>query len=471
MKATEKFDKDIVEYVSSLSALNHKQLTVLAARDTIDKLDPQASGLPSFFRDYAYELNPMPVFIGPDVIKQMSECVATVPSLIHDLLRIYFDNDAESIAEYYGLSVPDAKAMVDFEFHPNFFSRFDLVHTDNDFKILEINMGSKLGGWEIGAFDSLYRNTSHLKALIDQGNKFRYRASLQEYIVQLLQSCVMLNVADDEGVMRIVFLLDESSLGKYVDTKFVGQLFFDVASAMGLTLDVQFAISVDDFSFDQDYLYYQGKRVSAFNNGRETQKDDIDLSAINAVFFKNNLVQTDSPICTMFQDKRNLALLSQLADKNVFSPEQQTIIKRFVPWGATAKFETVSFEGESWDLDVFLNERKDDMVIKQAYGRGQGAGVYVGRYVDDATWRNAISLVLNEPGYFVQEFCEGKEVLSNTNPDQNELNPCDAVWGVFGFNKAFGGAGVRLVSKTLNDDGVINCAKGAQDTIVYEAEE
>lgn len=471
MNNLEQLDAERLNYVESLSVLNKKQLEIAAAQGSIDKLDPKATNLPDFFKNYAYTLNPMPVFINQAVVQQMSECVAAVPGLIHDLLRVHFNNNAEKIADYFRITLADAQALIDFDFHPHFFSRFDLIHSSGQFKIVELNMGSKLGGWEIGAFEGLYRSTAHLQALSEQGCEFHYRVALQQYVQQLLQSCVGLNLFDEQGTIRIVFLLDQSSLGKYVDTDFVGQLFYGVAQAMGLKVDVQFAIDVKDFSFVEDNLYYQGLRVSAFNNGREEQKDDIDLAAINQIFYRNRLVQTDSPICTFFQDKRTLALLSQLAQSGAFSAEKAALIERFIPWGACAEFEQVSYQSEQWPLRQLLVEKREDMVIKQAYGRGQGQGVYVGRYVDEQTWQQAIELLFNEPGYFVQGFCQGEAIISSTDAEHCQLSNCDAVWGVFGFNKTFGGAGIRLVAQSNNDDGVINCATGAQDTLVYEAQQ
>jgi len=104
-------------------------------------------------------------------------------------------------------------------------------------------------------------------------------------------------------------------------------------------------------------------------------------------------------------------------------------------------------------------------VIKQANG-AKGEDVHVGRHIGAEEWQAVVDVALESGSYVAQEFCDSLPFLGQGS----DAGACemDFIWGIFAFGRHYGGSWIRMMPRNAGGDGVINSARGAQETIVYE---
>ena len=188
-------------------------------------------------------------------------------------------------------------------------------------------------------------------------------------------------------------------------------------------------------------------------------------SELLRAFITNNIYFPDHLGAPLIRDKRNLALLRQLAIENKFSASDNELILSSIPWTVMVQDVNVKFKGQSHELLKLLREEKDQFVIKIANGF-KGDSVYVGKFLSVSEWDEAIRESTNNEAFIAQEFCDS---LNFVAPNiENQWVPHKLIWGAFGFGEAYGGVITRMVD-IRKDDGVINSARGAVLGMVYES--
>lgn len=105
--------------------------------------------------------------------------------------------------------------------------------------------------------------------------------------------------------------------------------------------------------------------------------------------------------CKILHKKASLAVLSDEANADLFSAEQQAAIAALVPWTRVVEARTTTYAGRRVDLLEHLEAARDRLVLKPNDDYG-GKGIVLGWQADADTWRGAITTALAEP-YVVQE--------------------------------------------------------------------
>jgi hypothetical protein len=105
--------------------------------------------------------------------------------------------------------------------------------------------------------------------------------------------------------------------------------------------------------------------------------------------------------CKILHKKASLAVLSDDANAAMFSDAERRAIADCIPWTRVVADRKSTYKGRAIDLISFINERRDQLVLKpsDAYG---GEGVILGWTVDAAAWSDALQHALGTP-HIVQE--------------------------------------------------------------------
>jgi hypothetical protein len=104
--------------------------------------------------------------------------------------------------------------------------------------------------------------------------------------------------------------------------------------------------------------------------------------------------------CKILHKKASLAVLSDEANRHLFTAEQARVIDAHIPWTRVVADRRTQFGGQSVDLLPFADDHKDELVLKpnDEYG---GKGIVLGWEASPAQWSAALQSALAEP-YIVQ---------------------------------------------------------------------
>ncbi|MEU9802130.1 hypothetical protein [Streptomyces sp. NPDC051000] len=163
---------------------------------------------------------------------------------------------------------------------------------------------------------------------------------------------------------------------------------------------------------------------------------------------------------TAYASKGALAMLSDENNRGLFSAEELASLDRILPWTRMVRPGLVTLEdGERVDLVAYAVEHQADLVLKPTSLSG-GKGVVLG-WSDDLTpaqWREQIDLALESP-YVIQRRI--RSVLESVPVDEDgTLGRFRPVWGVVTGVNGFTGASVRAIPEAAGDV-VVNVVNGA----------
>ncbi|MEU8772364.1 hypothetical protein [Streptomyces sp. NPDC048606] len=162
---------------------------------------------------------------------------------------------------------------------------------------------------------------------------------------------------------------------------------------------------------------------------------------------------------TAYASKGALAMLSDERNRELFAPEVLESLDRILPWTRMVRPGTVTLEdGARVDLLTYAVEHREELVLKPTSLSG-GKGVVLG-WADEVTperWREHLDEALGSP-YVIQRRI--RSVLESVPAEDGGLRRFRPVWGIVTGVNGFTGASVRAIPESSGDV-VVNVAHGA----------
>jgi hypothetical protein len=144
----------------------------------------------------------------------------------------------------------------------------------------------------------------------------------------------------------------------------------------------------------------------------------------------------------LFASKMALAMLSDHANRHLFTPAEQAAIDRVLPWTRMVRPGPVTLEdGRTVDLLDYAASHPGDLVLKPALRHG-GIGVVPGwdPGISAELWRGQLAKAADGP-YVIQR--RVRPVPELFPGEDGEPVPWIVVWGVFTFAAGYGGVFAR----------------------------
>lgn len=419
--------------------------------------------LPPLFRNYRYPLHSWPWFLGEEMRQILEECACLMPQLVHRAIEIEFGNDYQRLGAYFRMPEVLAQLYIDIGLDlSHLMHRTDAILTKDGLKIMEINAGSNIGGWQIQWMDSLYRKHPSLQPFFGQVRCESKDIPLG-YMTQIVENAMAMS-GDTDATIHAFALVPTEFLEIPDSQNTMNNVFQAAAEKCGCRAVMHFATTYEVLKFTPAGVYLDGQRITAIVSSYPGEDGPEQPQMLFRAYLRGQVAWLDNPFIATIRDKRSLALLHKHKHNWVFSEHDRRMIDYFIPWGTEASPKQVEFKGRQVDLETLLRQERQQFVIKIAYG-AQGDDVYVGKFKSDDEWSSVVQRAMSEPGWLVQEFCSSLPFYGQSGDWGYEIH--DVVWGIFGFGRKYGGCWLRLM-KRGGGDGVINSAKGAQETIVYE---
>ncbi|MBL6446356.1 hypothetical protein JMN32_08555 [Fulvivirga sp. 29W222] len=416
-------------------------------------------------KGYLYPVSYLPIIItdkGIEDFKNLTSKAANI--LFHNIMKV-FTNDIETFRKFYGNAYDQLISYSNPELElKNLMLRYDLLYSDNKIKLLELNTGTNIGGWQAGLLCPLIlRNLADLADITSWG--LHYEDILTNMLKYLLDVAIHHKGKHVSG--NIVIMLEKQNLDKEIVDEIQNEysnLYKKIQPAQYPESRLLFCFDADKLIFNEDCSIYldtfEVDAVAILGTGRRFPKPELIKSHLEGKIF-----YTDNTISLLMGDKMNFAFIHWMADNDMLQQDDASFVRSYFPWSASCADDMVQWKGKSISLHQLLVEYKHHVVIKK--GRSfQGNDVFIGRFIDNKEWEDVIAKVKNENGWIVQEYCEADKLDFITN-DIN-VAPHNSVWGVFGFRNKYAGSWVRLSEIAEGQSGVINCAQGAKEIIVLQ---
>lgn len=420
----------------------------------------------TLFKQYAYPVSSWPIIIDKKTSERIARLSMKLPSMIQQIPELYFNNDKKKIADYYfgGNEMISELALICHQKKVETSCRLDLSLSVDGFKILEVNVGSNLGGFQIQHFEPVIRKGHPQLSDKETASNYLSQNSITNYFSFIIDKIQEKNPSGQREIN--LFLIMDMNVPGFEKFKEKELDFFNCFYKNELRNRGCYgrAIGGDPkiLKMSKGKLKLNDLDISAVlrleRKGKEMPKSVFRAFLMDAIYFPDHLA------IDIYSDKRNLGLLRELAEQQKFNLEDNNLIIESIPCTYEIKDRKVVFKGQEIGLIDLIQNNKESFVIKHGMGF-QGTDVYVGKFLTDEEWGKVIQLALKEKGFLAQEFCDSL-VFEAPNMN-NQWTPHKLIWGAFGYGKKYGGVWVRMCEEK-NSDGVINSAKGAIEAIVFE---
>jgi len=417
----------------------------------------RVSPLPSPF---AARLLTRPALLEASERRQLESDLMGIYALLTSLPDRLFGGDVERFALAIGFDPMETRLALRSgpDWPPPLVGRVDLYRDRAGFRLLELNLGTALGGFQVAEVNRLM-----LRADVVRGFAKRERLTFVDTMSLLAD---MMHRRHRGSSSPVVALCDaEDSYAHWeamlhgmaaqfrelgIDARpcHVGQL---RAASRGLTLD--------GAHVDIVFRYFALAQATA-NRKALAQAETVVRAC------ERGEVDLFTPLTTtLLSSKQALVLLSDERHREAFSSDELALVDRFLPWTRELRDGTVHVDGAAVNLREHCLRSRENLILKPGHLYG-GIGVVPGWTVDDGEWRAALDQAWNGP-YIVQ-----RRVVPAPEPfpdlDTGELAPWLVLWGPFVAGEGLGGCFIRC-SRNL-DDGVVSFDHGAWVGTAFHAE-
>lgn len=412
-----------------------------------------------------WAFQPWPAFGNRALVQDFERASVGLTRLLHSLPERAFGNDPRKVATFYGLENELFATLLLEE--PNGIAsaplRGDFIETPQGLKCIELNCGSHVGGWQMSSFDRFYRQVPLLAQFLTER---QLQAACRNSVRFLLRHIVATTLATPgfEGPeLNVAIPFPRGGvygLPSQPKDDFREQ-YAAVLEEVGGGLRGELALCLAAEVKAKDGLIYVGdRRIHALLEQHEDRTSDAVFRTAKA----RRLVLFTGPASLILSDKRNIALLSELGETDLFTEEERALVRDYIPWTRLVRPGETGWRGRTVSLGDLLAERQD-LVLKHAPSSG-GMGVYVGRFTEEKQWAGIVRYALGQSDWVVQEYLPSRPFFFHCDGVRGALH--DAVWGLCVFGDRYSGCSLRL--QPSSKQSIVNMSHGATTGILLEVE-
>ena len=429
--------------------------------DRLTLLDESLSG---YAGHYEFPLQSWPWFISQETRQMLQVSACQIPALVYRAVRAEFAGDASRFASFFSTAEILGEIFLQSGMDlSQLIVRVDAVLTARGLKIMEINTGPNVGGWQVQWIEKQYRKHPKLAPFFESTETRVTNIPLEymKHMVRQGRACL----AQQDAPVNVLFIIEKDGMPPELEQS-LAEVFGDALRELDATGELFFEHNFTQLRFERNAVFYRGKRLASLAS-YSTNDTTPPPTELYRCFLSSAVAWSNNPFIPVIGDKRSLAILGKHKDTALFSDEERRLIEGYIVWSVPVAPGTVRYEGSSIDLKTLLIERQHDFVVKVARGYA-GQDVFVGRFQSAQVWQEAVERAFAEGAWLAQEYCESLPFYGQAGEHGYAVH--DVVWGVFSFGLQYGGCWLRLMGKNIGD-GVINSAKGAMETVVYEVDE
>ncbi len=403
-----------------------------------------------------------PVFLTAAERHGVERDLAGVFDLLTSIPARLFDGDRRRFARAVGMSPTQADiVMRGIQPAPVPLARADMYRETAGFKLMELNTGSSLGGWQMAEFGHAMTHDQDFCRFAD-AERLTYPDPLRAIAdVMLAQPG-----AQRRYPSRPLLALTDWPDG-FAKTKC--WMDFVVPAWMRMGFDT-LVCHTGDFEHRGGAVYLHGRKVDIiyrmFLPG-EMADEQRSFDLVNPILeaAARETVQLFAPLDSeLYGNKGSLAIVSDERNRSAFSAGELSLIDRVLPWTRFLRDERVSHQGESVDLLRYVLANQDHLVLKPTLLYG-GVGVTPGWTVSQQEWTDRVRAAMGGP-FVVQErvwpTAERFVAESGTGFEEKVI--------AYGFMLIGGRYAGTLIRATPDKQvGIVSMLRGAQIGCAFDA--
>jgi len=410
-----------------------------------------------------------PTFVDRSRVRELATISVGLSELIRALPERLFERDRRRIARFYGLDEAFARVAVELpDGISGALARGDFVYGQDGFQCLEVNVTGNLSGWENGLLSQMLLSVEPIADFVrDSGASISHRGTFRRLLAHALEEARR-DGAIDAGEFNMLVgtpaageTTDDPEGAQFLDAQHQAMLQKHAPGLRG-TLAMR---SYSELAVRDGALYDGPRRLHSVLEWHVEGVDSTDAAVLRC-FKSGSLSLFNGPASVLLNDKRNLALLSELADTELFSSEESRLIRSHVPWSRQLLPDRTPYARDPSGVVERVRQERRRFVLKKGRSVG-GKHVVIGRSCSAPEWEEALLAALSSGDWIAQEHVESRPFLFQSG--EQGCCPHDVVWGPFVFGASYGGTILKAQPKPLG--GTVNLWRGATEGIVFEVDD
>lgn len=319
------------------------------------------------------------------------------------------------------------------------FIRPDFLLTKFGLRLCEINVSVTIGGMtDNRRYTESFKNTKYYQYLKNNGIVAETENTENKW-KKAFSSCLI----NTKNINRpILFECTATTLDIGVRSPFINlaeSAGYNVVSGLIQELKIKDdGVYIDEQKVDIIYTRFTWSEIKKY----------VSLDLIEKLCNADNDGIVDfvsPPVYSLFDNKKNLALLKDPKYKNLFTDDDKSLIDKYIP-------NTIIITNEIVDM---LLQNKNNWVIKPSSEYG-GYGISIGSEITESDWKLQIkNIIQHNMGYIAQQTITDYLHIRDASGSEYKLS----IGGMV-FNSEFAGVFLRRLSN-LSGKMVINAAQGA----------
>lgn len=402
-------------------------------RSVVDRLD-----LPPRFRAaYRGRLTPRPFFVRESLLRDLARDLAALYDVLTSLPERLYDGDVVRYAEALGIPSAEAALMRRVaDRRPPLHARADLYRDGDSFTLLELNIGSQLGGIDLAAMS---------RALLRDGEfaDFARRHGLRhgDQGAELVTS--VREAADATGSPGdpVVALVEAD--GTFARYPLVFAAIEEMLRACGLRV---LMTELGEVSTRGGRVRARGERVDVVLRFFSPDQISGDPDALRLVhdlltLHERGAVTVFTPLeHYLYSNKGTFALLSAARAKGLLDRSERDLVDRLVPWTHLLTLARAEVDGETVDALEYCREHRAELIVKPAADFA-GNGVVAGWECGPREWADLLRDRHTRGGVVQRRVRPGTEEV--VDPRTGETAELVGNWGVYLTHRGLAGSHVR----------------------------
>jgi len=395
-----------------------------------------------------------PVFLGAHEYRQLVGDLDKLYSAVAALPDRLFGGSLAAFAGAVGMNDTQVSAVLRARGDgPSRLARADLHLDAAGFRVLELNVGSTMGGLDNAVLNRGMLADPRVAEFVGR-HGLTYVDTLAEVAATLRAEC---GVSKARPVMAAADWPDS---------------FATLEPRLRRSADMLAALGIDAHACHVGQLRYADGKVWL---------GDRAVDVVYRLFTLEDLLSPEGPAliepilqaaergdvriftpldARVYGSKGALAMLSDEANRHLLTDAERVSIDRILPWTRMLRSGPVTVDGVTVDLERYVLDNREELILKPTL-LYSGIGIVPGWLAKPDDWREQIDAAMGGP-YLVQR---RTHPVVEWFPGDEGLEPWILVWGAYLMNKGAGGIWVRGEAGTVGQ--VTNMAQGATATCCF----
>lgn len=444
------------------ASLNQRYNTLLVERANqpgsgfdVGELAAQVHRNPWLEHSFYGRFRPQPIFIDAAEREALERDLVSLLHLIRSVPERLFDNDVGRMCDAVGMGPLQRRAVFEtWQDQDVFLSRADLYQDEVGFKVLEFNVVSALGGFEVAEINKAMLAAPFLKRFVEE-ERLTFPDTIDLFAAEIHRAARRRGLPERPRMVLVEWPTNIDKEGERMGhwAHAFSQRGFDATVCHTAQLEYDGdRLSFEGRPIDILYRYFLIEDLLDEEGARPLLDPILDAHRRGTVLLSMGFAGE------LLGNKRTLALLSDDANREHFSPRELALIDRIVPWTRTVRPGRTRWREHQGDLMELAQAHREHFVLKPSLLHG-ALGFYAGWVMSPQDWRAQLESAAQGP-YVIQERVKPRMMdLAWKRPEGVGFEPSALNWGVFVIDDRLGGGIVRV---TAEDQPVISMGTGAE---------